>query len=130
LGTSLLLPTYYVLGQLKKEDFIMADIAGYGGYDLFAGLRRLIGQTVTIYTTSGGCSGSGFTGVLIYVDDCVVRLITRIGTPPECALGSPCCPPGPAPYRPYGCQPFAGLGSITTIPVDRIASFVENAIAN
>jgi hypothetical protein len=106
----------------------MADVVGYGGRPTVAGLRNAIGQTVTIYTTSGGCSGSGFTGVLIFVDDCVVRLITRIGTAPACSLGSPCCPPGPAPYRPYGTQEFAGLGSIVTIPVDRIASFVQNAI--
>lgn len=113
----------------------MADGLGFGsgfevGKDIVSGLSCLIGQTVTIYTTSGGCSGSGFTGVLIYVDECVVKLITRIGTPPECALGSTCCPPGPAPFRPYGCQPFLGLGSVTTIPIDKIASFVQNSIAN
>ncbi|TCT16821.1 hypothetical protein EDC18_101117 [Natranaerovirga pectinivora] len=99
----------------------------YSG-DIVAGLRCLIGQTVSIYTTSGGCSGSGFTGVLVYVDDCVVKLITRIGTPPSCSLGTACCPPGPAPYRGYGCEPFVGLGSVTIIPVDRIAAFVQNAI--
>jgi hypothetical protein len=112
---------------------MMADVYGTGagaGFDVVGGLRTLVGQTVTIYTTSGGCSGSGFTGVLISVDNCVVRLLTRIGTAPECSLGSPCCPPGPAPYRPYGAQPFTGLGSIVTIPVDKIASFVQNAIGN
>ncbi|TCT16819.1 hypothetical protein EDC18_101115 [Natranaerovirga pectinivora] len=105
----------------------MADVA-YGGYDLVSDLKCLIGQTVSIYTTSGGCSGSGFTGVLIYADDCVVKLITRIGTPPSCSLGTTCCPPGPAPYRPYAGEPFVGLGSVTVIPVSKIASFVKNAI--
>ncbi|MFP4698085.1 MAG: hypothetical protein ACLFMO_05195 [Eubacteriales bacterium] len=103
----------------------------YGiGSDVVAGLKGLIGQTITIYTTSGGCSGSGFTGVLIYADECVVKLITRIGTPPACSLGSACCPPGPAPYRPYNCSPFLGLGSVTTIPTNRIASYVQNAVAS
>lgn len=31
----------------------------------FDGLCRYIGQTVTIFTESGGLSGSGFTGVLM-----------------------------------------------------------------
>ncbi|TCK97830.1 hypothetical protein EDC19_0232 [Natranaerovirga hydrolytica] len=112
----------------------MADGFAYGGPlqggDIACNLKKLLGQTVTIYATCGGCSGSGFTGVLIYVDDCVVKLITRIGTPPSCSLGSTCCPPGPAPYRGYGAEPFVGLGSITTIPIASIASFVQNAIGN
>ncbi len=40
---------------------------------------RYIGQTVTIFTTSGGLSGSGFTGVLISADHNVVRLLSDIG---------------------------------------------------
>ena len=110
----------------------MADAFAFGGVPHGATiadqLRCLIGQTVSIYATCGGCSGSGFTGVLIYVDDCVVKLITRIGTPPSCSLGTACCPPGPAPYRPYGAEPFVGLGSVTIIPIDKIASFVKNAV--
>ena len=35
-------------------------------------------------------AGSGFTGVLACVDDRVVKLITRIGAPPACPLGSTC----------------------------------------
>ena len=42
-------------------------------------LKRYIGETVTIFTTSGGQSGQGFTGVVLAVNDCFVRLITRIG---------------------------------------------------
>jgi len=40
---------------------------------------RYIGQTVTIFTTSGGLSGSGFTGVLLSVDCNVVRLLCDVG---------------------------------------------------
>jgi len=40
---------------------------------------RHIGQTVTIFTTSGGLSGSGFTGVLLSVDCNCVRLLADIG---------------------------------------------------
>ena len=42
-------------------------------------LLRHIGQTVTIFTTSGGLSGSGFTGVLAGVHNGCIRLITDIG---------------------------------------------------
>ncbi|MFL0267225.1 hypothetical protein [Candidatus Clostridium radicumherbarum] len=60
------------------------------GNSLAAHLARHIGQTVTIFTTSGGDSGEGFTGVLISVNRCFVRLISAIGSAPGCALGN-CC---------------------------------------
>lgn len=53
-------------------------------------LANWIGTTVTIFTTSGGQSGSGFTGVLVSVNEVFVRLISRIGPPPGCALGNSC----------------------------------------
>jgi hypothetical protein len=106
-------------------------------------LKRYIGQTVTLFTKSGGLSGSGFTGVLIYVDDCIVKLITNIGGAPACPLGSDCgypdnCGCG---YNGYGYGNYGGkgkgkgcccdynfLGSVTEIPINSIASFVRNAI--
>jgi len=54
-------------------------------------LCRYIGQTITIFTQSGGLSGSGFTGVLISVDCNCIRLLTGIGLPPACPIGSACC---------------------------------------
>ena len=48
-------------------------------FELFADMARFVGRTVTIFTTSGGISGGGFTGVLACVDAGVVKLITRIG---------------------------------------------------
>lgn len=59
-----------------------------GGF--LAHLANHIGQTVTIFTTSGGESGRGFTGVLSMVNPSFVRLITQIGPAPGCALGN-CC---------------------------------------
>ncbi len=53
-------------------------------------LAKYIGQTVTIFTSSGGESGSGFTGVLMTVNSVFVRLLTRIGPPPGCSLGNSC----------------------------------------
>ena len=45
---------------------------------LFESLFKYIGRTVTIFTTSGGLSGSGFTGVLAAVTDTYVKVITGI----------------------------------------------------
>lgn len=65
-----------------------AGVSPVGNWDAL--LASHIGQTVTIFTSSGGQSGSGFTGVLLAVNPVFVRLITRIGPPPGCALGNAC----------------------------------------
>ena len=61
------------------------------GEFLLESLGRYIGQTVTIFTTSGGLSGNGFTGVLAGICGCTIKLITDIGAPPACPIGSACC---------------------------------------
>ncbi|HHW67788.1 MAG TPA: hypothetical protein GXX16_08795 [Epulopiscium sp.] len=67
----------------------MADgVIGSGNFAAL--LAEHIGETVTIFTSSGGQSGSGFTGVILSVNNVFVRLITRIGPPPGCSLGNAC----------------------------------------
>ncbi|WP_341876772.1 hypothetical protein [Defluviitalea saccharophila] len=67
----------------------MADgLIGSGNFAAL--LAEHIGETVTIFTSSGGQSGSGFTGVVLSVNNVFVRLITRIGPPPGCSLGNAC----------------------------------------
>jgi len=61
------------------------------GEFLVESMARYIGQTVTIFTTSGGLSGNGFTGVLAGICGGCVKLITDIGAPPACPVGSACC---------------------------------------
>ena len=117
---------------------------------LIDSMRRYIGQTVTIFTTSGGLSGNGFTGVLAGICDCTVKLITDIGAPPACPIGSDCCGGYPMMEeecrcdtrcgRPCRCNENRGrgrgrgrygwnwLGSVTEIPLDKIASFTHNAL--
>ncbi len=78
-------------------------------------MARYVGQTVTIFTTSGGLSGSGFTGVLICVDDQVARLLCDMGAPPACPLGSACTGPigigaGIGPGVGCGCGCGGGCG--------------------
>jgi len=118
------------------------------------GLGRHFGQTVTIFTKSGGLSGSGFTGTLVFCDCNVIKLLTCIGAPPCCPLGSDCtgrigdngC--GWGGWNGNGwngggwnsggwnnswgfnndCGGGNGLGSVVTIPTCAVAAFVNNAI--
>ncbi len=69
---------------------------------------RYIGQTVTIFTSSGGISGSGFTGVLVGVDCNCVRLLCDVGAAPACPLGSNCT--GPIGNDDCGCGGYGGFG--------------------
>lgn len=97
---------------------------------LLDSICRHIGETVTIFTTSGGLSGNGFTGVLAAVNECSVKLITDFGAAPSCPVGSNCsgfCNRG---NGNCGCK-FGGsniLGSVTEIPLEKIVSFTHNAI--
>jgi hypothetical protein len=96
-------------------------------------LCRFIGQTVTIFTTSGGASGCGFTGVLLRVNPSYVTLVNRIGTPPANPLSevicgdrrdSRDCRDG----RDMDERPIHSVGSVCDIPVNKIAAFCHNAV--
>lgn len=103
-----------------------------------AHMAKYIGQTVTIFTSSGGASGIGFTGILLSVNNIYVRLITRIGPPPACSLDNCCSFSADMGYiskfdfntfeNRFGSGIIGTLGSITYIKVDRIVSFVHNAV--
>ncbi|MPW26086.1 hypothetical protein GC105_09810 [Alkalibaculum sp. M08DMB] len=104
-----------------------------------------MGETVTIFTASGGESGSGFTGVVLSANETFVRLITRIGPAPGCALGNACTGfntgrkcysgrgsrnsvSGAASAGGWDGLPVWNVGSVTDIPVRTIVSFVHNAV--
>ena len=123
---------------------------------LVESMFRHIGQTVTVFTTSGGLSGNGFTGVLLSADCNCVRLLADIGAPPSCPIGSACCGGYPFGFeeeiveggrcgsrcghecrdggRGHGGHRRRGrwgtgwLGSVTEIPLEKIASFTHNAL--
>lgn len=111
--------------------------------DLIRDLVRHIGETVTIFTTSGGESGRGFTGVLVGLDPQFVRLVAVIGPAPACALGS-CCDVSSRKHcdfededsddfqsnsRPrFDCNRIRNTGAIVDIPVNRIVAFVHNTL--
>lgn len=128
------------------SDFDISHAPVYGDGPFFVQhLTRFLGETVTIFTTSGGESGSGFTGVLTLVTPDYVRLVTAIGAPPACSLGNECdCLDGHGLFgrgfrrgfrrghRGFdgfeGFGRFFGLGSVVDIPIVRIASFVHNTL--
>lgn len=101
-------------------------------------LSRYIGETVTIFVTSGGKSGLGFTGVILSVSSYYVRLITRIGPAPACPLGNTCtCVNEKANISEVELDHSENnkwtivdniLGSITDIPIDKIAAFTHNTV--
>lgn len=41
--------------------------------------KEHIGETVTVYTTSGGRSGVGFTGLLTHANCYFIRLVKHLG---------------------------------------------------
>ena len=92
-------------------------------------MLRHIGQTVTIFTTSGGLSGNGFSGVLLSADCDCVRLLADIGAPPACPIGSACTDV----MGPMGIDNDMGffgnpLGAVVVIPTCAIAAFAHHAI--
>jgi hypothetical protein len=98
---------------------------------------RYIGSTVTIFLRAGGICGSGITGVLISSNSTYISLLTHIGPPPACPLFNSCSfkfRTFPLPMPNYSClsvkygKPIFQTGSITNIPVNKIAAFVHNAI--
>ena len=106
------------------------------------GLHRFCGQTVTIFTASGGISGSGFTGVLLSVDEACIRLLTSFGLPPACPIGSACTGFERGERERFGFNGFFGggcgncddgffgnpFGSICVIPTAAVVSYVVPSI--
>jgi len=95
-------------------------------------LCRYIGQTITIFTGSGGLSGSGFTGVLIGADCHCIRLLTDFGWPPACPIGSACTGDfgmggfsknNAAPRCEEGYYRDNPFGAICVIPTDQVVCY-------
>lgn len=90
--------------------------------DEIADLNNNIGRIVTVFTSSGGCSGRGFTGLLVEVNRNFVKLITSLPS---------------APRHPFGLSP-AGFfdnnecgrrfGTVAVIPIRQIVCFSFNEI--
>lgn len=119
------------------------------GERLVRHMMRFLGETVTIFTTSGGPSGCGFTGFLLFVNCDFVRLVIQPGSGPTNPLSESIC----GDLEDGECGGIGGgigakvghmgggiaggighkhdknvLGSVCDIPVDRIAAFCHNAV--
>ena len=121
----------------NRSNFCCNSFGGNRGNGLLEHMREYIGETVTIFTTSGGISGCGFTGVIITVNPCFVRLVTEQGLPPANPLAENICGDfdnGPG-RGPGGLCNKGGhenhcrtVGSVCDIPVDRIVAFCHNPV--
>ena len=113
------------------------------GSSLAKHISEFQGETVTIFTTSGGVSGCGFTGVVLSVNHCFVRLVTEQGMAPTSPIAENICPDmdkgygrgcgggiselgGSGGKRPY--PPQRLVGSVCDIPIDKIVAFCHNAV--
>lgn len=85
-------------------------------------LNQYVGQTVTVYTDSGGTAGLGFTGILLAVTPFMISLVTSVAPPPASPFY------GYEGYCPPSNEPIQNVGSITDIPIDKITAFVHNAL--
>lgn len=119
---------------------------GFNGVDQWfvRHMQRFIGENVLVFTTSGGASGSGFSGILMEVNCDFIRLVSRQSTPPTCPISDVCDDHnGEHDYcngregngmmndnNQYMMPPHQvhNVGSICDIPIDRIAAFCHNAV--
>lgn len=96
----------------------------FGGNQFFnCHIRKFIGETVTVFTTSGGASGDGFTGVLLAANCDFIRLVVRKGSAPDYPIGG-----NFNRYRRHHDHCCYRAGAVIDIPIDMIAGFVHNAI--
>ncbi len=99
---------------------------GGNGFPLIECLCGNIGRVVTIFTASGGASGSGFTGLLVWANNQTVKLITNLPSAPPNPLGECGCNNGLFWNSNY-CS-GNNYGSVVVIPTCQIVSFVFSEI--
>lgn len=103
-------------------------------------MSEFIGDTVTIFTTSGGASGFGFTGVILSVNSDYVRLMIEPGLAPVSPLADNVLAELESSGRTSSTTGRIGnigrihegssinpVGSVVDIPVDRITAFTHHA---
>lgn len=99
---------------------------GGGGLNLIDCLCANVGRVVTIFTASGGASGSGFTGLLVWANNQTVKIVTNLPSAPPNPLGDCGCNNGLFWNSNY-CN-GSMYGSVVVIPTCQIVSFVFSEI--
>lgn len=93
--------------------------------ELVDSLTNNIGRVVTICTQSGGCSGRGFTGLLVNVGSDTCKLVTSLPTAPRSPFGvSDFSSAGGRP----GCSCGSRMGTAVVIPIRKIVGCVFNDV--
>jgi hypothetical protein len=106
---------YEIKENIKASKVLLND------NNFIQSLIKYIGQTITIYTVSGGESGSGFTGVLLDVKNDYIKILSEIASPPDFISDTD--------EKEINQNNEAlSLGTITNIPINKIAAFVHNTI--
>ncbi len=97
-----------------------------GGLPLIECLCANVGRVVTVFTASGGVSGSGFTGLLVWANNQTIKLVTNLPSAPPNPLGDCGCNNGL-----FWNSNYCGgsmYGSVVVIPTCQIVSFVFSEI--
>jgi len=87
------------------------------------------GKIITVFTASGGCSGRGFTGLLVEANCRFIKLITTLPSAPRHPFGRNGCDGGWGGGFDGGCEcNRSRFGTAIIIPIRHIVSFVFNEI--
>jgi len=90
-------------------------------------LSRYIGQTVTIFTVSGGATGFGFTGVLLRINVNFLTLVNRLGSLPSNQHDSMLSSNGRFSEEIEDMQIYV-VTSFCDIPINRIVAICHNSL--
>lgn len=110
--------------EYSSKGSIKASKVYLNGESFLQSLLKYIGQTITIFTVSGGASGDGFTGVLLEVSRDYIKVLSKPSSPPSLALGSIC----EIEKSNIKGDNNISLGTMVNIPVDKISAFVHNVL--
>lgn len=85
-----------------------------------------IGRVVIVFTTTGGCAGEGFTGLVTTVCDGTVKLVTTLPSAPISPFAghSKCCCGSTKEFNLCRKCPCSHFGSALIIPLCHITSVV------
>ena len=75
-----------------------------------------LGRVITVFTSSGGCSGRGFTGVLVSANSCSIKLITSLPNT------------SPNPFNNQSSSCGTQFGTTVEIPTDKIAAVCSSQL--
>ena len=97
-------------------------------------IKEYIGETVTVFTSSGGPSGCGFTGLLMEVNCDFIRLSVKQGSGPSNPLSDTVC--GNGNYVEscgFSCSSDTSyedfrVGAVCDIPICAIVAFCHTAV--